>query len=112
MPRTDRSTPAQRSRSRPPAVRGAPAEPAPNRLPREDEAAGFFHNPRVLAFLLVVVTVVTFSPLLTADFTNWDDPQTIAHNPRFNPPSLANLAYFWDPRHPYMDLYVPVTYTV
>ena len=67
---------------------------------------------RLLSVLLVAATFVAFAPVLSAEFTNWDDPQTIAQNPRLNPPSVSGVLYFWDPGHPYMDLYVPVTYTV
>src|SRR5215213_3967177 len=66
---------------------------------------------RILAALIVLVTLACFSPAVTAEFTNWDDPETMAHNPRLNPPTLGNCLSFWNPRHPYMDLYVPVTYT-
>lgn len=96
MPSSSRSRSASASpRSRP------PSHPTP-----------LLVNPRVHALLLVIVTLVAFAPLMTAEFTTWDDPETIAQNPRLLSPSLENLLWFWDPRHPYMDLYVPVTYTV
>src|SRR5688572_6706572 len=44
------------------------------------------------------------------DFVDWDDPKTIAGNPDFNPPTTAGLARYW--KEPYLDLYIPVTYTV
>src|SRR5829696_7486516 len=67
---------------------------------------------KVLGALVVLVTLACFAPVFTADFTNWDDQATVAQNPRLNPPGVANWLSFWDPRRPYMDLYVPVTYTV
>jgi hypothetical protein len=69
-------------------------------------------DPRLWAGTIVLLTCVAFAPLFTSDFTNIDDPGTIAGNPRLNPPTLARLAEFWDPRKPQMDLYVPVTYTL
>jgi tetratricopeptide (TPR) repeat protein len=69
-------------------------------------------DPRLWSALIVVVTCLAFSPLFTSDFTNIDDPGTVARNPKLNPPTLASLLDFWDPRKPQMDLYVPVTYTV
>lgn len=63
--------------------------------------------------LLVVLTLGTMAPLFTADFTNWDDRNTIVDNKWLNPPSWGHLAQVWDPRPPvYMDIYIPLTYTV
>ncbi len=75
-------------------------------------AARWLDDSRPWSGLILLFTCVAFSPLFTSDFTNIDDLQTIADNPRLNPPTLASLLDFWDPRKPQMDLYVPVTYTV
>jgi protein O-mannosyl-transferase len=60
--------------------------------------------------LLILLTALAFSPLLRADFTSWDDYNTVARNWRMRPPSIENTLYYW--RHSAMDLYIPVTYTV
>ena len=68
---------------------------------------------RLIPALLIVLTICTMAPLLTADFTNWDDHNTIVDNKWLNPPSLSHLVHAWDPRAPvYMDIYIPLTYTV
>jgi tetratricopeptide (TPR) repeat protein len=61
-------------------------------------------------FILILLTIVVFSPVAGHEFTSWDDELTIARNPRFNPPTVAGALYYW--RHPHMQLYVPVTYSV
>jgi tetratricopeptide (TPR) repeat protein len=67
---------------------------------------------RYAAGLLVLLVLLTYWPLLTADFTNWDDQATIVHNHWLNPPKLAHFREFWDPRQPFMDIWIPMTYTV
>ena len=71
-------------------------------------------NPRHQNLLALVVVasaaLLTFAPVLTNDFTWWDDHRTIHHNPLLNPPTWSGIAHYW--RHPAMDLYVPVTYSV
>ena len=54
--------------------------------------------------------LLAYSPLYTAEFTCWDDSYNVAENPRFNPPTLASVGYYWT--HPAYDIYIPVTYTV
>ena len=61
--------------------------------------------------LLVVVPLIVFWPLYFADFTSWDDLVWVGRNPAFNPPTVQSIGAFWDPRHPFEDLYVPVTFT-
>jgi Tfp pilus assembly protein PilF len=60
--------------------------------------------------VLAFATVAALAPVLGFGFTSWDDFETVARNPRLNPPSAAALADFWT--HPQMDLYIPVTYTL
>ncbi len=65
---------------------------------------------RWIPFILIVATVLVFSGMLSNQFTLWDDEQTIAANPNFNPPTVEGLAAHW--RKPHMDLYVPAAYTL
>ena len=58
---------------------------------------------------VVAVTIAALSPVVTAEFTRWDDPSTITDNPHLKPPTLAGLAHHWS--HPHGELYVPMTYT-
>lgn len=44
------------------------------------------------------------------EFSSWDDLVNTALNPHVNPPSLEGTLFFW--RHAYMDMYIPVTYTL
>src|SRR5688500_17408460 len=101
MQRPRRNDGSQRSSAAPRGRAGAAPQPA----------AARWHDPRVWGALVVLATMACFSPAMTAEFSNWDDPDTIARNPRLNPPTVAKVLSFWDPRKPYMDLYVPVTYT-
>jgi Tfp pilus assembly protein PilF len=63
------------------------------------------HDLPVLAGCLLA-TLLALWPVCGAEFTSWDDAQTVAKNPWL----LADdaLTHFW--AHPYMDLYIPVTY--
>lgn len=79
-----------------------PADPT---VPADPPArAGF-------APLLVValVTILALWPVVTFDFTTWDDNATVTDNANLNPPTLRSLAYHWT--HFAGELYVPVTYT-
>ena len=58
---------------------------------------------------LVVLTAATLGRLCFAEFVTWDDELTIFNNPHLNPPG-EEIGWFW--RNPWMELYVPVTYTV
>ena len=61
--------------------------------------------------LVLAVLIIIYAPLREAQFLQWDDFKTIAANPDLNPPTAKSVLRYWDPRRPYMDLYVPVTYT-
>lgn len=61
------------------------------------------------SLILVIATLLAFWPVVTCDFTSWDDYETIARNPKLAWPLDRSLADFWT--KPQMDLYVPVTYT-
>ena len=85
-----------------------PGEPSADLLKGKNPGGG-----RFIPALLIVFTLGAMSPLFTADFTNWDDRNTIVDNKWLNPPSWDHLAHSWDPRPPvYMDIYIPLTYTV
>jgi len=60
--------------------------------------------------LIVIATFAAFWPLARAEFTSWDDYETVARNPLLNPPTARSLTAFWT--RPHGDLYIPVTYTV
>lgn len=60
--------------------------------------------------LIVVVVGLTFAPIVGHAFLTWDDNYTLSENPLIQHPSPANMMFYW--RHGFMDLYVPVTYTV
>lgn len=60
-------------------------------------------------FLLVAVTVLVFGKVCSHEFTWWDDPMTLHHNPRYNPPSGEKIAETW--KEPVDGLYAPVTYS-
>jgi hypothetical protein len=67
-------------------------------------------HPRWIAVLLVVVVLATFARAVPCDFVLWDDYETVAANKQMTPPSWAGVAHYWT--HTYMDLYVPVLYTL
>jgi hypothetical protein len=75
------------------------------RLPRRG-----FPRGGVAILILIVATGTTFCPLVRAQFTSWDDYETVARNPLLNPPTRQSLAAFWT--RPHGDLYIPVTYMV
>ena len=64
---------------------------------------------RFIPLLLVLATLAAFGMATRCDFTQWDDPSTLALNPSFNPPGVRKMLHYW--RHPHMGLYIPVTYT-
>jgi protein O-mannosyl-transferase len=65
---------------------------------------------RFYPLLLALITFAAFAPVLTCDFTNWDDTYTVTHNPGLNPVSMAAVKRFWT--HADMDIYMPLTQTV
>src|SRR5262245_15415368 len=60
--------------------------------------------------LIVIATLLTFSPLVKSAFTDWDDPDTIWANPHLRPATLQSISYYWT--HAEEELYIPLTYTV
>ncbi len=65
---------------------------------------------RSARFVIIIAILITYAGLLSADFTSWDDYNTLARNPQFNPPGLHTLIHY--ATHEHMNLYVPVTYAV
>src|SRR5687767_10037653 len=63
-----------------------------------------------LGGLVFVVVLLTFARICTHEFSDWDDPWTIHHNPRLNPVSWSSVKYYWT--RPEYGLYMPGTYTV
>src|SRR6185295_16201332 len=65
----------------------------------------------VMAGLLAAGVLLVFAPLVSAGFLDRDTPENLVRNPDMNPPTLASVARYWNPAHPHMDLYIPMTYT-
>lgn len=60
--------------------------------------------------LIAFVVLAVFWPVCRNHFLTWDDYQNIAGNQRFNPPTIQGIGYFFT--HPYLHLYIPLTYLV
>lgn len=73
-------------------------------LPPPIERAGW------LGPLIAGVTFLVFLPAVFNDFVAWDDVTFVAGNPRFNPPTLETLRFYWT--HAGSNLYIPLTYTL
>ena len=57
--------------------------------------------PAVL--LLIIVTLIAFEPVFSAEFVSWDDNANIVQNALLNPPTANTVVYFW--KHPVLQLY-------
>lgn len=71
--------------------------------------------PRAVAvpLLVVAVPILVLAPLLGAEFTNWDDPNTVARNPAMSVPFGDVVPRFWADWHePEGDIYIPLTRTL
>ncbi len=64
----------------------------------------------LIQILVAFVVLAVFWPICRNHFLTWDDYQNIAANPRFNPPTIQGIAYFFT--HPYLHLYIPLTYFI
>ena len=62
------------------------------------------------ALILSVLVFASLGRLCMDEFVQWDDPQTIANNPAFNPPTILRIAAYWC--KPAEALYTPLTYSV
>src|SRR4051812_36717113 len=63
----------------------------------------------VAVAVLIFATIAAYGRICGHDFTWWDDPMTIHHNARFNPPSAQLIRETWV--KPVDGLYAPVTYS-
>lgn len=57
---------------------------------------------------LAVLVLVVFGQVCTHEFVRFDDPQTIANNPDFDPPTIRAILGYWT--RSAEKLYVPLTY--
>lgn len=60
--------------------------------------------------ILIAAVFVVFGRLLLCDFTWWDDPHTIHHNPLMNPVRWDTFTHNWS--EPTASIYIPLTYTL
>ena len=63
----------------------------------------------LIMLLLVGAVAAAYGQMARHDFLLWDDPGTVAGNPRLNPPTWSGVMHYW--RHPEQGLYIPVTYS-
>jgi tetratricopeptide (TPR) repeat protein len=82
----------------------APLAPPPPRQP--------LTAARWLPWLILAVTLLVFARVIWNDFGPVDDPSTISENPKLNPPNFTAEGVWWFWLHPFMGLYVPVTYLI
>jgi tetratricopeptide (TPR) repeat protein len=67
-------------------------------------------SERWLVWVVILLAVASMSPILTADFVQWDDHHTIVGNRAFNPPTVESFFGHW--RQQFMHLYQPLTLSV
>jgi hypothetical protein len=72
-----------------------------------DSSAG---KVALVAIVLAAITLVVMGRLCASDFVTWDDGDTVFANPRLNPPSLANVEFYW--LHAAHRIYAPLAYTL
>jgi hypothetical protein len=63
-----------------------------------------------LAVALAVLVAAVFGQTCAHDFVHFDDPQTIATNRAFDPPTFRSVLGYWTRSE--QNLYIPVTYNV
>ncbi|MGO8673864.1 MAG: tetratricopeptide repeat protein [Capsulimonadaceae bacterium] len=59
--------------------------------------------------LLVAATIGVYARVLHQDFVYWDDNLHVFENPYIDRGIVSGIGHFW--RHPYGQLYIPVSYT-
>jgi Tfp pilus assembly protein PilF len=64
----------------------------------------------LILLLLAIATLAVFAPACANEFLFWDDNLNVWKNASFNPPTISSVLAFW--KGPFLDLYVPITYTV
>lgn len=57
----------------------------------------------------LLAALLTLHPLTAGEFVSWDDLDTVARNPSFNPATLAGFANHWTRQQGH--LYIPLTYS-
>jgi len=68
---------------------------------------------RIRNYLLLVIVIsvaAVFLQVVSFDFLKYDDTINISENPRILNPNAEHLLNFW--QAPFLNLYIPVTYTV
>lgn len=85
---------------------------SPRSVPAQTSSPESRGLKRFIPAFLIIAIFATYCPLLSSEFTTWDDNQTIVTNPWLNPPKWESLAEFWNSRKPVMDIYIPLTYSV
>ena len=86
-----------------------PLKNPPAHVPQSSEKS---FGERAIPLLLIASILATFWPLFLADFVKWDDHRDIVINAWLNPPTFQKMVEFWNPKHPYMDIWIPLTYTI
>lgn len=65
---------------------------------------------RWIPLLVFATALLIFAPICRHAFVSWDDDYTLESNVKMQHPSVETLLHYW--HHAFMDLYVPVTYTI
>lgn len=82
--------------------------------PRHDEPRNSIdpmaRRTRWIPLLVFTIALLIFAPICRHAFVSWDDDYTIESNVNMQHPSMETVLHYW--RHAFMDLYVPVTYTL
>ncbi len=66
-------------------------------------------QPLLIAILLSLAIICVFWKVPKQEFVAWDDNILVYNNPYLNPVTVSNVAHFW--QHPYLQLYMPLTYS-
>ncbi|MBM3225844.1 MAG: hypothetical protein FJZ47_18885 [Candidatus Tectomicrobia bacterium] len=82
---------------------------APSRAPSTPPST-WWRPPRLAVLLLICATLAVFWQVLSHQFVLWDDPVNVTENPALHPVTFEHILAFW--RAPYLELYIPLTYTV
>jgi hypothetical protein len=66
-----------------------------------------------MAVVLFITVMAVFGRLCFSEFTWYDDPATVHHNPSLNPPTLEKVRLYWTSfgQHAPLGLYIPLTYS-
>jgi tetratricopeptide (TPR) repeat protein len=63
---------------------------------------------RLLLAAILVLTVIVYAPVVSYEFTNWDDPAYVAANRDVRSPSLESLWRTFDPRTRVVSEWTPI----